>query len=88
MEKLYLFNVYTFCKSLRVINVGSPYGVPWGTPYIFHVYMIRCGWLGTLLAPVAEDDTALNILCLVAVPFFSTYDLLKTVALFKNNIFW
>ena len=39
MEKLYLFNVYTFYKSLYVIEIslsvwgtgcmGSPYGLPW-----------------------------------------------------------
>ena len=35
----------TLFKSLCVINVGSPYGLPW-SPNIFHIYMIRCGWLG------------------------------------------
>ena len=45
--------MYTFCKSLYVINVGSPYGLPrgphmvyHGAPYIFLIYMIKCGWLG------------------------------------------
>ena len=28
--KWYLFKVYTFSKSPYVINVGSPYGLPWG----------------------------------------------------------
>ena len=46
MGKLYLFNVYTFSKSLRVINVG-PYMVDTACPYVFRIYMIRCGWLGT-----------------------------------------
>ena len=45
MEKIYLFNVYIFCKSLCVINVGSPYGLHVDS-YIFNIYMIRCGWLG------------------------------------------
>ena len=45
MGKWYLFNVYTFCKSLCVINVVSPYYM--GCPYIFCIYMTKCGWLGT-----------------------------------------
>ena len=52
MEKLYFFNVYT-CKSLYVITVGPPYGLPWGpihftvgTPYTFHISLIKYGWLG------------------------------------------
>ena len=53
MGKWYLFNVYTFCKSLCVINVGSSYGLH-GAPYIFYPtnhnwsYMINCGWLGMI----------------------------------------
>ena len=57
---------------------------------IYISYLYDQVWLvgdTSSLAPVAEDDHALNILCLVAGPFFSTYDLLKTVTLFKNNIF-
>ena len=38
MEKLYLFNVYTFCKSLYVFTVGSPYGFPWDPIYILCLY--------------------------------------------------
>ena len=38
--------MYTFCKSQCVINVGSPYGLH-GVPYIFHIYMVKCGWLGS-----------------------------------------
>ena len=34
MGKLYLFNVYTFCKSLCVINVGFQYGIN-GVPICF-----------------------------------------------------
>ena len=46
MGKLYLFNACTFCKSIYVINEGSPYGLPCGTPYIFYIYMIKCvGWV-------------------------------------------
>ena len=33
MEKCYLFQVYTFCKSQYLINVGPP--------YIFGIYMIN-----------------------------------------------
>ena len=38
MEKLYLFNVYTFCKSLCVNNVVSPHGLPWG-PHIYFMFI-------------------------------------------------
>ena len=38
MEKWYLFNVYTFCKSLCVINVGSPYGLHGDPIYIWYLY--------------------------------------------------
>ena len=46
MGKLYLFNVYTFWKSLCVINVGSPYYH--GDP-IYILYLNDHMWLvGTL----------------------------------------
>ena len=38
MEKWYLFNVYTFCKSLCVINAGSPYGLQGDPIYISYLY--------------------------------------------------
>ena len=38
MEKWYLFNVYTFSKSLCVINVGSPYGLHGDPIYIWYLY--------------------------------------------------
>ena len=38
MEKWYLFNVYTFCKSPCVINVGSPYGLHGDPIYIWYLY--------------------------------------------------
>ena len=38
MGKLYLFNVYTFCKSLRVINEGSPQGLHGDRIYILYLY--------------------------------------------------
>ena len=57
MGKLYLFNVHTFCKSLCVINVGSPYDLQGvymckaftkcECPHIQFV-VNKCGWLGCL----------------------------------------
>ena len=38
MGKRYLFNVYTFCKSLCVINEGSPYGLHGDPIYILYLY--------------------------------------------------
>ena len=53
MGKLYLFNVFTFYKSLSVINVGSPYGL-YGVQYIFYIYMIKCGGLGAYQSPIMD----------------------------------
>ena len=56
MGKWYLFNVYTFCKSLYVINVGSPYGLHTCGPHMVymgsHMYFIFIwsnviGWVCT-----------------------------------------
>ena len=47
-KKRYLFNVYTFCKSLYVLLTWGPHMVYKRTPYIFYIYMIRCGWLGCI----------------------------------------
>ena len=38
MGKWYLFNVYTFCKSLCVINKVSPYGLHGVPVYILYLY--------------------------------------------------
>ena len=38
MGKWYLFNVYTFCKSLCVINEWSPYGLHGDPIYILYLY--------------------------------------------------
>ena len=38
MEKLYLFNVYTFCKSLYVIHAGSSHGLHGDPIYISYLY--------------------------------------------------
>ena len=46
MGKLYLFNMYSFCKYLCVINVRSPYGLH-GDPIYIYIYMIKCDWLGS-----------------------------------------
>ena len=42
----------TLFANLCVINVGSPYGLH-GDPYIFDIYMIRCGWLGYIYIFIA-----------------------------------
>ena len=50
MEKRYLFNVYNFCKSLCVINVGSPHGY-----ILFYIYLIKCGWLEWFITANCRD---------------------------------
>ena len=65
MGKWYLFRVFTFCKSLCVINVGSPYashGVP-----IYILYLYDQMWLvgTTLIWSVAFIANArLELVCL------------------------
>ena len=60
MEKLYLFNVYTYCKSLCVINVGSPYMVYHGdTIYISYLYDQM--WLVGLIIGLIEEKHAVKL---------------------------
>ena len=37
----------TLFANLYVLLTWGPHMVYKGTPFIFHIYMIRCGWLGT-----------------------------------------
>ena len=63
MGKWYLFNVYTFCKSLRVINEGSPYGLHGDPIYILYLYdhMWLVGtWIDSLL-PVQEGSSIMTL---------------------------
>ena len=47
--------VYTFCKSLCIINVWSPYGLPCG-PSIYFIFIFDQMWLvwSSLLAAVRK----------------------------------
>ena len=60
MEKWYLFNVYTFCKSLCVINVGSPYGFHGDPIYIWYLYDQM--WLVGYLLYDCTQCTVLRVL--------------------------
>ena len=37
----------TLFANLYVLLTWGPHMVYMGTPYIFYIYMIRCGWLGS-----------------------------------------
>ena len=39
----------TLFANLYVLLTWGPHMVCMGTPYIFDIYMIRCGWLGSLM---------------------------------------
>ena len=55
MEKLYLFNVCTFCKSPSVINVGSPYMLQCGAHmYLIFIWSDVVGWGAIPWAPGEE----------------------------------
>ena len=59
MEKLYLFNVYTYCKSLYVIKVRSPYGLPWGPQiYFIFIYQMLLVWVF-----IGQVDSPLESIC-------------------------
>ena len=62
MEKLYLYNVYTFCKSLCVINVGSPYGLHADPIYIWYLYdqMWLVGWYWCEYKLVLDSYTSIR----------------------------
>ena len=36
----------TLSANLHVLSTWSPHMVRPGSPYIFYIYMIKCGWLG------------------------------------------
>ena len=39
--------MFPLFANLYVLLTWGPHMVYKGTPYIFHIYMIRCGWLGS-----------------------------------------
>ena len=45
--------MYTFA-NLYVLLTWGPHMVYMGAPYIFDIYMIRCGWLG-MLGPITNS---------------------------------
>ena len=55
----------TLFANLYVLLMWGPHMVYMGTPYIFDIYMIRCGWLGSYswwdlrdsLSPLSHIDT-------------------------------
>ena len=45
----------TLFANLYVLLTWGPHMVYMGTPYIFDIYMIRCGWLGILMRHLAAE---------------------------------
>ena len=58
-------DIYLMCTlfaNLYVLLMWGPHMVYMGTPYIFDIYMIRCGWLGGLYCyNIYKAYTAANI---------------------------
>ena len=44
--KNYIYLMCTLFANLYVLLTWGPHMVYMETPYIFDIYMIRCGWLG------------------------------------------
>ena len=47
----------TLFANLYVLLTWGPHMVYTGTPYIFDIYMIRCGWLGGCYAATLSYTT-------------------------------
>ena len=48
-----------FANRYALLTRG-PHMVYMGTPYIFYIYMIRCGWLGNYLDVNKRNYTDIN----------------------------
>ena len=46
----------TLFANLYVLVTWGPHMVYMGTPYIFDIYMIRCGWLGCLFSELTSSS--------------------------------
>ena len=64
MGKLYLFTVCTFCKSLCVINEGSPYGLHGDPIYILylydHMWLVGHIWLFVYIVIFSSHHSKMN----------------------------
>ena len=61
----------TLFANLYVLLTWAPHMVCMGTPYIFHIYVIRRGWLGNIVirtSTLIERDKEII--------FFAVYNLL------------
>ena len=45
----------TLFANLYVLLTWDPHMVYMGTPYIFDIYMIRCGWLGIIIIIIIQN---------------------------------
>ena len=86
MGKLYLFNVYTFCKSLYVINVGSPYGLH-GVPiyFLFIWSNVVCFVLWVKLTSYSPGLNATNWKCNDLWSHVYNVALMSVISLTSNN---
>ena len=50
----------TLFANLYVLLTWGPHMVDMGTPYLFDIYVIRCGWLGQLSTPPAKQQAPLT----------------------------
>ena len=82
MGKWYLFNVYTFCKSVCVIDVG-PHMFYMGSPYIFYIIWSNVvGWVHSLLAFLFHTLPANS---LIRLHYFTSESATSAVSLVNNN---
>ena len=65
----------TLFANLYVLLTWGPHMVYMGTPYIFDIYMIRCGWLGNfgiyldIQVYYLDIQTLTTLLCLLLVRY-------------------
>ena len=66
----------TIFANLYVLLTWGPYMVYKGTPYIFHIYIIRCGWLGPVLYSSAHFSALLKLYTLHSFCVNQPFDIL------------
>ena len=56
----------TLFVNLYVLLMWGPHMVYMGTPYIFDIYLIRCGWLGWCAFSLTSDEIYTYLLGLLS----------------------
>ena len=76
----------TLFANLYMLSTWCPHMVYMGCPYIFYIYMIKCGWLGNLFTlTLSVNYEVLRIL--KSAYIFGLYFIIYSVAFISNNFY-